>query len=455
MLGSRSAKAQPCIAILSVKHLTPANNKPSDSGLAALLKEWRFLLFAMLMTFWSAPGQTFFIAFFSEPIREQLALSYAEFGGMYSAATLLSAAAILWSGSLVDRVPIPRFAMTVVVLLSAAMLLLSYSINLSLLFIALFLLRHFGQSLMMLTASTTVLRYLPMLAGRGTAISSLGYVIGEALLPIVVVALIAALGWTTSLQVLALAMPAIMLPAILLLLRNYKQRDTLYKTQLQRNAAISKPQEKVQGITNQDLPIKEWTRADVLRDPRFYLLLPAVIAQALLFTGFIFHQNFILESRGWSMHWWAGLFGLYAAISICSKLLTGFFIDKWGAIRLVPIAPIPLAIGIAALGANLESFSAIAFFIGLGLSVGMQSTLTGPLWLALYGSKHLGSVKSLSTSVIVFGSGITPLLLGALIDLGVSLEQLCWGSVIYLLSASALAVFAKSSRQVKPGYHNL
>jgi MFS family permease len=76
--------------------------------------EWKFLLFGFLMTFWSFPGQTFFISIFSGEIRAELGLSDGQFGGIYSLATLLSALVILWTGSLIDRVDLKRFSMATV-----------------------------------------------------------------------------------------------------------------------------------------------------------------------------------------------------------------------------------------------------------------------------------------------------------------------------------------------------
>ncbi|NCW30648.1 MAG: hypothetical protein EBV87_03320, partial [Alphaproteobacteria bacterium] len=39
-----------------------------------VVTEWRFLLFGLLMAFWSSLGQTFFISLFSAQIRETLGL---------------------------------------------------------------------------------------------------------------------------------------------------------------------------------------------------------------------------------------------------------------------------------------------------------------------------------------------------------------------------------------------
>ena len=46
--------------------------------------QWRFLLFGLLLAFFSSPGQTFFISLFSAEIRSELNLSHGDFGIIYA-----------------------------------------------------------------------------------------------------------------------------------------------------------------------------------------------------------------------------------------------------------------------------------------------------------------------------------------------------------------------------------
>ena len=48
-------------------------------------------MFGFLMTFFSSPGQTYFVSLFSAQIREDLALTDGGFAAVYSAATLARA----------------------------------------------------------------------------------------------------------------------------------------------------------------------------------------------------------------------------------------------------------------------------------------------------------------------------------------------------------------------------
>jgi MFS family permease len=78
----------------------------------------------------------------------------------------------------------------------------------------------------------------------------------------------------------------------------------------------------------------------------------------------------------------------------------------------------------------------------LGVSAGIYSTLAAPFFSEKYGNKHLGSIKSLSTSVMVFASAIAPVLMGWLIDRGVSMDSMALGGAAYALLASGMAWYA-------------
>ncbi len=108
------------------------------------------------MTFWSSPGQTFFISLFSGEIRAELNLSDGEFGGIYSMATLLSAIIMVWSGALVDRVDLKKFSIIAVLGLGIGCGLMSVSVGIITLFIGVFMLRQMGQGLMFIISTTAV-----------------------------------------------------------------------------------------------------------------------------------------------------------------------------------------------------------------------------------------------------------------------------------------------------------
>ncbi|MCP4333871.1 MAG: MFS transporter [Gammaproteobacteria bacterium] len=404
--------------------------------LRLIRSEWQLLLFGFLMTFWSSPGQTFLISLFSGEIRAELALSDGEFAGIYSLATLSSAIVVIWSGSLVDRVDLKKLSLTIVLGLAIGCGMMSLSDSVLTLLISLFVLRQLGQGLMFIISSTAMVRYLDEHKGKASALASMGYAVSEAVMPGLLVALLLWVGWRQSWQIAALLLVVFMVPAILYLLRDHRRRHDNYQVRLASDNADS---ERVYRR-------RQWSRAEVIRDPWFYLFAPGLMSQPLMFTGFIFHQVHLVESRGWSLIAWASLFSLYALVSVATKLVCGPLIDRYGAIRMIPFVALPMGVGLIILSLTDSLFWGGVFLVLTGVTVGFQSTVVAPFWSEMYGNKHLGAIKSLGAAAMVFCTALSPIVIGWQIDIGVSMETLAMASAGYVLLTSALAWYACRSR---------
>ncbi len=393
--------------------------------------EWRLLSFGFAMTFASSFGQTYFIALFGGEIRADLGLSHSEFGAVYSAATLVSALLLLKTGVLIDRMDLRAYAYLAIFSLAVGGLLLSAAHSLALLFLAMLIMRQAGQGHVGMAGATAMVRYLPHEKGKANALAGIGFSVSEAILPTLVVALLGLVGWRASWVTWSLAL-AILLPlAVRYLLRGHDQRHRDYLESMQAGGN-SEGQQSPDGQ-------RQWTRDEMLRDPLFYLFMPALLAQPMLFTGFMFHQVHLVEAKGWSLTIWGSLYTLYALTSISMKLLTGMLVDRFGAIRLVPFVCLPMGLGLAILGSANGLWVAVVFLVLLAMTIGSYATLSSPFFAEKYGTLHLGSIKSVTTAAMVFSSAIAPVLMGWLIDAGISMETQAWGAVSYVLLAVALA----------------
>jgi len=396
-----------------------------------LRAEWRLLLFGFVMTFGSSLGQTYFIGLFSGEIRSDLALTHGEFGGIYSAATLLSAVILLWSGSLIDRLALPRFAYGVVAGLALGCVLLAVSHGAVMLFISVLFLRHLGQGLMSMAGATTMVRYLDKNKGKANAVSGIGYSLSEAVLPSLVIAILAVFTWREAWILCAAVLIVIMPLLINRLLLGHDARHALYIRSVDQAAPPG------EGISR-----RQWTRDEVIRDPLFYLFMPAMLAQPMLFTGFMFHQVHLVQTKGWDLAVWGSLYLLYAAVSAAFKLWAGILVDRFGAIKLVPFTCLPLGIGLLILSGSDDMVVAALFMLLMGISIGVYSTLSSPFFSEMYGTLHLGSIKSVTTAAMVFASAVAPVLMGWLIDRGVSMEAMALAGALYVVIACALAWLA-------------
>ena len=236
----------------------------------------------------------------------------------------------------------------------------------------------------------------------------------------------------------------ILLPLTRVLLNGHEQRHRDYLAGLTGSSSSDRAATR-----------RQWTRDEVIRDPAFYLFLPALMAQPMLFTGFMFHQVHLVEEKAWSLPAWGGLYVLYALVSTGCKLLAGILVDRYSAVRLVPMVCLPLGLGLLCLATSDSFVIAVLFMCLMGVSIGVYSTLSSPFYAEMYGTLHLGSIKSLTTATMVLATAVTPALMGALIDRDVTMEQMALAGVVYTLTASGLAHFAsrleRPSRPTRPG----
>jgi|TARA_R110002072_G_scaffold114827_6_gene245006 MFS family permease len=399
----------------------------------------RLLAFGFVVTFFSAFGQTYFISLFSGELRALFDLSHGEFGSLYGLATLTSAALMLLVGPLIDRLDLRLFTSAVCALLIAASFYMAWLPGSSLvyLYIAILLLRFSGQGLMTHTGATTMVRYFDQTRGRALSLTSLGFAAGEAIFPLLAVSLMATIGWQATWEYIALALAVGLIPLALWLLKGQSARHRAF------NAAIEAPPPGTAASTLAAATDRyQWRRRDVLRDLRFYLLLPAILAPGFISTGIFFNQVFIAESRGWAPTDFAVGFVVYAAATVAGTLVAGPIVDRYSAQTLFRYSLIPLGIALVFLAAFDQPLALSAFMVAAGVGTGVYSVSVGALLPELYGVRHLGAIRSLGTSLMVLSTALSPAVMGLVIDAGGGVALLALGCVLWVLIASLLTPVA-------------
>lgn len=399
---------------------------------ARLVSDWRLLAFGFLMMFASSPGQTFIISLYGGEIRATFGLSHGEFGSIYAAGTLASAAALVWTGRLIDRFSLVPLSLAMVCGLAIACWSISSAVGVVTLTVGVFLLRQSGQGLMSHAASTTMVRYFANARGKATAFASIGFAAAEAALPATIIALIAWAGWRDAWRITGVVLLIVMVPAILYFLRDHARRHQRYLKGLSAGAHA-----RGNGVVQH-----QWTRGEVMRDTRFYLAMPAFLAPSFFITGFLFHQVHLVEAKGWDLAWWGPQFAAYAVASLVSTLVAGQLVDRLGATPLLPWFSLPLALGTTCLVLSSDMVAGTIFLALSGMSAGWNFAVSGPFWAENYGVKYLGAIKALGSSLGVFASALSPVIMGLLIDTGFSIEQIAAGSTCYIVLVCIIALFA-------------
>ena len=84
------------------------------------------------------------------------------------------------------------------------------------------------------------------------------------------------------------------------------------------------------------------------------------------------------------------------------------------------------------------------FFLGLiGISNGLANVLGSSTWAEIYGVRHIGSIKALTTALMVFATAFGTALFGFLIDKGLSIENISIISGTYIFSSIILLILIK------------
>ncbi|NQV57769.1 MAG: MFS transporter, partial [Rhodospirillales bacterium] len=156
-------------------------------------------------------------------------------------------------------------------------------------------------------------------------------------------------------------------------------------------------------------------------------------------TGFVFHQVFITEAKGWSLTVWAGAFILFAFSSMASSLFFGPLVDRLSALRVMPFILIPLAIVLPLLALFDHTAIIFVFMAGMGATLGGTITIFGAVWPEIWGTTNLGAIRSVGQAFTVFASALAPWVFGLLIDGGMGVAGLAWMNLAHTGIASLLA----------------
>ncbi len=401
----------------------------------------RFVLFGLITAFASSFGQTYFIGIFGHAIQQDFAMSHTQWGGIYMAGTLLSALLLPITGKLIDQVTLQRYTFFVVLCLAFACWFITQVHSLAWLVVGVFLLRQSGQGLMSHVAYTSMGRYFDQQRGKATAMAAMGFAAGEAVLPLIAVMAIAAVGWRWSYAGVALIVLVLILPTSLWLLRGHHGRHQDYEQKLKQSEEVSLSQQAFPTqVVENPTSVKSWRRRDVLKDYRFYLILPGVSATSVVSTALFFHHLNLADEKGWSHTFMTGNYLLYSFIVTVMAVIAGQLIDRFSALALMPFTLLPIAA--ALLMINLvDSYWVIwPYMVLLGIGSGLSQTAQAALWPECYGVRYLGSIKSLFWTVVVFASALGPVWLGYLVDLGYSFQQSVLTMVVYLLLSTGLMI---------------
>ena len=378
----------------------------------------KVILFGFIFTFFSSFGQSFFLGLFNSSIRDALSITHGQFGTIYASATLLSSLVIIWVGKKIDDIDVFKFGTFVTLLLSFSCYFFSKVSSVTFLFIAIFLMRFSGQGLMSHTATTTISRYFTKSRGKALSTGWFGLSTAEFILPVFIIYLLTFMEWRSIW--INISFVILLLPIIsYLLIKNIK----LDSREIDNNK------------NKRNIKIKNWKRIEVIKDYRFYIVCANMLAMPWIATGIFVYQSFILSSKNWGPYVIAQSFMAYSVLSVITLFIAGFLIDKFSSRKLLIYMNLPFLLSLFLIIVFDNPIVSFLFLGLIGISNGLANVLGSSTWAEVYGVKHIGSIKALTTALMVFSTAFGTAVFGLLIDKGFSIEQISMISGTYIFLA--------------------
>ena len=387
----------------------------------------KVILFGFIFTFFSSFGQSFFLGLFNSSIRDALSITHGQFGTIYASATLLSSLVIIWVGKKIDDIDVFKFGTFVTLLLSFSCYFFSKVSSITFLFVAIFLMRFSGQGLMSHTATTTISRYFTKSRGKALSTGWFGLSTAEFILPVFIIYLLTFMEWRSIWIYISFVI--LFLPIISYLLIKKIKLDS---------REIDKNKDK------KNIKIKNWKRIEVIKDYRFYIVCANMLAMPWIATGIFVYQSFILSSKNWGPYVIAQSFMAYSILSVITLFIAGFLVDKFSSRKLLIYMNLPFLLSLFLIIVFDNPIVSFLFLGLIGISNGLANVLGSSTWAEVYGVKHIGSIKALTTALMVFSTAFGTAVFGLLIDKGFSIEQISMISGTYIFLALIALFFVRN-----------
>ncbi|GHA23139.1 MFS transporter [Salinimicrobium marinum] len=383
----------------------------------------RQVSFGWLLTFLSSFGQTFLISLYVPEIIRAFEISEGAFGAIYAGCTLVASFIMLTVGHTVDHKPVKKVAGFTILALAISSIILGFSYHIAFLFVGLIGLRLTGQGLLSHISMTIISKYYDENRGKALSISSLGYSVGEAVFPIVIALIISWFDWRV----------AAIVSGVALLLYLIRLRFTDLEHFDRQLSGEGKP--------SPFSLMKDYKK--IVFDRKFMVMVPASFILGFSSTAIFFYQYVFVESQGWSVQLYATFFTVYAATRFLFSLFGGLWVDKFTAKVLFRYYLIPMTLGLVPFALMDSIMGAFIFLILAGITTGVAGTVKTSLIAEIYGTEKMGAIRSVFSMFMVVSTALGPLIVGLLIDAGISF------TIIMLLISGAMLLTVLNSQRIR------
>jgi MFS family permease len=383
----------------------------------------RFLLACFFASFFAGIGQTYLLALFNKDVAIKAGITMTEMSVLYSVATLFSALALPYIGRLIDRFSMKVLLMSMAICLSISFYLLGNVNNMISLFLVYVVIRTIGQSAFPMTIGANIAKKFGKFRGKALSLSSLGRSMAEGFLPGIVSLMLVTYGLTYTTDFISLFYIVLLLPILAIFLRKEEMgKGNFYADK--------------ETIADE---VKSNVVASLLRK-KIAIISLANLTMPYVLTGFFFHNTLFIEDKNWDLLVWGKAFSLYAVCSIVTNFAAGYMIDRFSARNILPFILLPLMFGLIILRYSTDELGCYLFLAFAGISVGFNASVRDSFFAEVYGSKFLGSIRGIDSSIIVFATAVAPTIFAFLFNyltvdriIEISIAHTLVGSIMFAL----------------------
>lgn len=413
---------------------------PFDPSRMRFYYGWVVLVVGSIGALASMPGQTAGVSVFTDHITDATGLTRLQLAVAYLVGTGTSGFLLPRSGGAIDRFGTRRVAGFAVVGLATTLVALSFIGQMStpVGFIVMSLgfggLRFTGQGLLTLTSRTMISQWFERRRGIVTSASNAALSFAFAAAPALLLVLIEIDGFRTAWRIMAVFLVVVMGAIIALLYRDSPEGSGL---QIDGGLADADADGPVVIGTDRDA-----TRAEAIRDLRFWTCAIPVIAMASTSTALTFHIVDYGRELGITEEQIVRIFVPIAFVSVPVTLIGGWLVDRVPPIVVAGImsaAQIVMFLSVSALD---QSAIAVVGIVAWGIANGCYAPLTSAAMPKLFGRRHLGAIAGFQMSAMVIGSAVGPALFALVESVTDSYRPALWISVVLPVLGVMAAIFS-------------
>ena len=350
----------------------------------------------------------------------------ATMGLLYTGISLLSAMLLPYLGKLIDHVDLRRYSVVTGAGMAAACMIAASAGSLMVLAIGLFGMRLTGQGLMSHISQTATGRFFGPSRGKALSVTALGVALSEGTLPPLLVMSVLLLDWRPTLVLISVFFLVVFVPANIVLVRGHRIDG-------ESTGAVAKPPTSTVA----------YRRRDVLRSRYFRYVMPLMLMVPFFNTGVVFHQGALGLDKAWGISAVATWFFIFAIGDAIGAFGIGPLIDRFSARRLFPLHAVPFSLAMLAAIWLPPASAVLVFLFFLGVTQGLFLTMTTGLWAEVYGTQNLGAIRALASTVMIFAAAAAPGVIGALLNVGVSIDAILITATGYAVVTALLATRAE------------